>query len=97
MQIKFGYLHSAFPWKLAALGHADTALARSAMQECLQMRNAITPTEPIHWFVLVLLFTDPYYTELVNFVGGHELETLPHLLVFACIFRFAFSSELHWC
>ena len=92
LTVKKGYLQT-FPWVFGGLSHRNLSIARGFARRILQMKQAISPGDRVHWMVLVLLFDARGLSELIRFSQGEDPSSLPYLLVFICIFRFALSTD----
>ena len=83
--VKKGYLQT-FPWVCGGLSHRNLSIARGFARRILQMKQAISLGDRVHWLVLVLLFDARGLLELIRFSQGEHPSSLPYLLVFICIF-----------
>ena len=84
------------PWAFFGLGHLNVGIARACARRCVRMRGRLLaqPGKPIHRLTKLMLFNDTMWDELNRFASGCDMEALKNLVIFAAIFRFAFTSEL---
>ena len=80
--VKKGYLQT-FPWVFGGLSHRNLSIAQGFARRILQMKQAISLGDRVHWLVLVLLFDARGLLELTRFSQGEHPSSLPCLCSFA--------------
>ena len=92
MMVKNSYWGSP-PWLFMGLGHRNVDIARAVARRCLLLKEKLDLLAPIHYVTFQILFVPLLLSQLQDFAAGADLTTLPELFVYACIFRFAFTSD----
>ena len=92
LRLKFGHW-GQLPWILLGLAHPDVEKARACMRRALQLYEA-SSKQNLHWWVLLLLVPGSTgHAQVVDFVNGRPLQSLPFLQRVAAMFFFVMVSE----
>ena len=85
---------SRLPLHLLGIAHADEAVARQCVQECLQLMEAEPVDQPIHPLSAVILSpTSPVHAEALRFLQGEARERLPAFLQQCARLRFVLMND----